>query len=248
MKRALADFILRVLRVPPEPAIPVGSAETRVFRASPAFYRYKVALWLLMQLGAAIGVVFGLFVISTATGSGDLPGWLETLLATLEILAVIIFIAQLPLSLAIVHLDFEMRWYILSDRSLRIREGIVSLKERTMTFANIQNVEISQNPLQRLLGIADVRVRSAGGGAGTGTGESRGASRGEDLHEASFHGVDNALEIRSILTDRVRQYRDTGLGDPEDPEPVPASLSGSALDAARDLQRETSLLRQALAD
>lgn len=244
MKRALRGFVLRVLRVPPEPAVPLGSTDVRVFRAAPAYYRYKLALWLVAQAAAAIGLVVGLLAVSPAIRSGGLTDGLAMVLTGMEALAVLTFIAQLPVTLAIVHLDFEMRWYILSDRSLRIREGIVSLKEKTMTFANIQNVEIRQNPLQRILGIADVSVRSAGGGGGTGDGKPH---AGEDLHEASFHGVDNAEEIRAVIADRVRQYRDAGLGDPDDPEPAQPIASGGALAAARELRREASLLRRALA-
>lgn len=243
--RVLRDFVLRALRVPPEPAIPLGSGDVQVFRASPAYYRYRLALWLLAQAAAAIGLIIGLLAVSGAIRSGDLPDGLEIALTAFETLAAITFIVQLPVTLALVHLDFEMRWYILSDRSLRIREGIVSLKEKTMTFANIQNVEIRQNPLQRILGIADVRVRSAGGGGGGGSAEGS-AHRGEDLHEASFQGVDNGAEIRTIIADRVRSYRDAGLGDPDDPEPAVAPASADALAAARELRQEASLLRKAL--
>ena len=38
--------------------------------------------------------------------------------------------------------------------------------ETTITFENIQNVTVQQGPLQRLFGIADVRVDTAGGGGG----------------------------------------------------------------------------------
>lgn len=248
MKGLLKGLVLRVLRVPPEPAIPLGSSNVRVFRAAPAYYRYRLTLWLLAQAAAAIILAIGSLAVSAAIGSGDLPEWLAGLLTGLAVLAGIIFIAQLPVTLAIVHLDFEMRWYILSDRSLRIREGIVSLKEKTMTFANIQNVEIRQNPLQRILGIADVRVRSAGGGGGGGKGEG-GGHIGEDLHEASFQGVNNGNEIRTVIADRVRLYRDTGLGDPDDDvgsESAVVLASGGALAAARELQKEATLLREAL--
>src|SRR5690606_38840561 len=136
-----------------------GARVVRVFRAAPAYYHYRIVLWLLKQAAAAIGLIAGLFAISAAIRFGDLPPLLEFTLRALEIIAWIVFVVQLPITLAIVHLDFEMRWYILSDGSLRIREGILSLREKTMTFANIQNVEVRQNPLQRILRISDVRVR-----------------------------------------------------------------------------------------
>ncbi len=67
-------------------------------------------------------------------------------------------------SLALVRLNFEKRWYIVTDRSLRVREGILNVREMTVTFANIQNISISHGPVQRAIGIAELRVDTAGGG------------------------------------------------------------------------------------
>ena len=95
-------------------------------------------------------------------------------------------------ALALVRLDFEKRWYLVTDRSLRVREGIVNVREMTITFANIQNISISQGPIQRLLGIADLRVDTAGGGPS----RSEKEEGGENLHTVRFRGVNNADEIR----------------------------------------------------
>jgi hypothetical protein len=83
-----------------------------------------------------------------------------------------------------------------------------------MTYANIQNISIRRNPLQRMFGLATVAVRAAGGGSGGG--DSAGASSSSHSHEASFEGVDNAEQIREILQRRIRLHRDSGLGDPDD--------------------------------
>lgn len=237
------DALLRFLLVPPEPSVPGGTSNVRVFRAAPAYYHYRLALWLLAQAGAAVGLIIGLIAISAALDSGGLPRGVEILLTAVELIAWVTFVVQLPVTLAIVHLDFELRWYIVSDRSLRIREGIVSMREKTMTFANIQNVEIRQNPLQRILKIADVRVRSAGGGAAQPDSQGR---IGESPHEASFRGVDNAGEIRAAILERVRLHRDSGLGDPDDHYGEAAPATSDLIDAARQLQLETTRLRQAL--
>src|SRR5690606_2799937 len=96
-----------------------------------------------------------------------------TLMRIGEAVAWVAFVGQAIFSLAVLRFDFDMRWYILSDRGLRIREGILTVREKTMTFANIQNIAIRQNPIQRLFGIYDVEVRSAGGGAGDAHGAAR---------------------------------------------------------------------------
>ena len=76
-----------------------------------------------------------------------------------------------------------------------------------MTFANIQQISIRQNPVQRLLGIADVQVRTAGGGS---SGGGSGHEMGESMHEAFFRGVDNAEEIRSAIASAVFLERSHG--------------------------------------
>jgi len=172
------------------------------------------------------------------------PDWTMDAVAVLELLAVAGFVLQLPFTFAAVRLDFEQHWYIVTDRSLRIRTGLVRLQESTMSFANLQQVEVRQGPLQRLLGIADVQVRSAGGGGDTGA---KGRP-GDTLHQGIFHGVDNAHEIRDLILNRLRRFRAAGLGDPDDHSVAPAisAPAGDTLDAARELLAEARQLRASL--
>lgn len=244
MSEGWRGWLLRLLKVPPEPALPEGGA-IRVFRAAPAYLRYKVVLWALGQIGAAVGLIGGLVGISFLVPMTD-SSLLLVLLYAAEAFAWGFFVVQLGFSLAVLRLDFDLRWYILSDRSLRIREGIMTVREKTMTFANLQQISIRQNPIQRLLGIADVHVRTAGGGSGGGK---KGHEVGESMHEAYFRGVANAGEIRRAIQERVRLHRDTGLGNPDEPEPRIAGGredTGGALLAARELLQEMRGLREAL--
>lgn len=236
----LRGWLLRVLRVPPEPALPPGSGEVRVFRASSSYYWYKVALWGLAQVAAFVGLlVAATFASSVAFG----PPAVRTLFRAAEIGAWLFFFAQLPITFALLRLDFDMRWYILTDRSLRIREGILSVNEKTLTFANIQQIKVKQNPLQRLLKIADVQVRTAGGSGDDASGS--GGSGG--MNEATFSGVDNSESIRRAVLERVRLHRDAGLGDPDDgPTFAPVRESPGTLAAARELHAEVRALRGAL--
>lgn len=202
-------LVLRIFRVPPEPAIPAGARVLRVFRASPNYFRYRLALWALTQTGLFLALAAAIVAMEFAMAESG-PGAPVALLRVVEGLVVAGYLVQIPVSFAVMRLGFEMRWYILMDRSLRIREGIVSVQEKTMTFANIQQISIERNPLQRVLGIADVHVRTAGGG-----GHDDGHPW-EGMHEAFFRGVDNAEEIRTAIRERVRLHRGAGLGDPDD--------------------------------
>jgi membrane protein YdbS with pleckstrin-like domain len=245
MLRTLKDWVLRLVRVPIAPALPTGSADAWVFNAAPSYFRYLLTLWMLKQLVAAVGLVVGLLALSALDDVIVHPLGVMGL-RTAEAFAWLTFLVQIPLSFAVLNLDFELRWYIVSDRSLRIREGILTLREKTVTFANVQNVEIRRNPLQRLLGLADVRVQTAGGGGGGSHGSTHVA---ESMHEAYFRGVDDPEKIRRAILDRVRRAKDAGLGDPDDHAgelPTPSPAPTPALLAATDLRREAELLRIAM--
>ena len=134
------------------------------------------------------------------------------------------------------RMNYELRWYVVTDRCLRVRRGILNVHEITTTFANIQEVRLSSGPLQKLLGLADVEVHSAGGGAG---------KRSSDSHVARFEGVDNAPEIRDFILVRLRQYRDSGLGEKDHSRPSAFSEGSQA--AAEVVLMEARALRAVLA-
>jgi len=185
-----------------------------------------------------------------------LPWWAFPLLWALKITGIVVYLVQLPVTFLVARLDYELRWYMVTDRSLRLRVGVWNVAESTMSFANIQQVLVTQGPVQRLLGLADVRVQSAGGG-----GSPQHQKGEDDLHQGRFHSVTNAPQIRDLILERLRRYRESGLGDPEEagrrvlspPErgaesaPYPlATTSPDLLTAARELAAEARALRNSL--
>ncbi|MBY0375124.1 MAG: PH domain-containing protein [Bryobacteraceae bacterium] len=214
MIERLRQLLLGVMRVPPEPAPPQGSPESVLtFRAGRNFYRWRLFSWGLKQIGAVIGIIWGLqFALGFLARLGPkTPWWLITGFQVVEAIGIAGFIMLIPVTLLQQRLDYELRWYIVTDRSLRIRHGLWNVEEMTMTFANVQQIKINQGPVQRMLGLADVEVTSAGGGAVSAEGHEK-----HDSHRAVFEGVDQAEAIRDLILERLKQYRDAGLGDPED--------------------------------
>src|SRR5262249_10823496 len=119
-------------------------------------------------------------------------------------------LALLPSSVVYIaiHLQYDTTWYVMTGRSLRIRRGIWTIHETTITFENVQNVEVNQGPVQRLFGIADVRVDTAGGGGRAAGHEGQAAS---NTHRGLIEGVSNAHEIRDLVLSRLRRSRSAGL-------------------------------------
>jgi len=146
-------------------------------------------------------------------------------------------------ALAIVRLDYEKRWYVVTDRSLRVREGVVIVREMTITFANVQNLSVSQGPIQRALGLADLVVETAGGGAAHGKHQP-----GLNLHTASFRGIENAPEVKDLIQRRLRALKNSGLGDHEEMHPQTNidPQRSNVLEALRAVHDEAVHLRLAL--
>jgi uncharacterized membrane protein YdbT with pleckstrin-like domain len=231
----LRSRLLRLLRVPQQPAPPPGDPRVlQTFRAAPSYYTYSVILWLLKQLSAASGIFISYLFFQSLVR--NIPFGYFGLVEQLFIAG---FVAQLPFSFLLVRLDYEMRWYMLSDRAMRVRYGIISVHEQTMTFANIQSIATRQNPLQRLFGIATVAVRAAGGG-GDGGSDKRGSS-----HEIRFEGVADAPGIRSVIRERLRRYRDAGLGDTDEASALPERSDHGAAGTALLESSATQLLEEA---
>ena len=250
MYNSLRQLCERLLRIPHDPAPPPGDeAATRVFLAAPNFYKYLLLVWALKSAGVLLIIIgpVGIPLIAgaaTLASQGKPAGWLLVLIPAL-VLAV--GATTRLFALVILRLDFDKRWYVVTDRSLRIREGVVSVSEMTVNFANVQNLSISQGPIQRALGIADLQVETAGGG-----GAKRDEHAARNLHTAVFRGIANAQEIRELIQQRLKGLKDAGLGDPEDAH-AGAAAHGTEFAARpqlenvlREVLSEATALRRAL--
>lgn len=249
MYNAFKEALLRLLSVPPEPQPPAGaSGSLRRFRAAPNYYRLLILRWLLKQISAVIGIVVAIVFLHAGPGQAMMDRRpmdnFAPVILIFEAFGVVTFFLQLPITFMMNRLDYELRWYLVTDRSLRIREGIWVVEELTMTYANIQELTIHQGPLQRFLGIADLKVRSAGGG---GVQQQNGQTVRE-THVAYFRGVDNASEIRDVIVAHLRRQRDTGLGDPDASAVIPETSANpeDAVIAAREVLEEVRNLRRTL--
>jgi len=236
-------LLCRLFKVPPQPDPPPGDASSpRVFRAGRNYFLYKVVTWVFRQGMSLAGILGGIVVIRRIS----LDPTLQRVFLAIEAIVVASFVIQLVLSYFLMRLDFEMRWYIVTDRSLRIREGILNLREKTITFANIQNITVRQGPIQRLLGLSDLEVSTAGGGGSRSEPHPKHGPR-EDLHTGYFRGVNNAEEIRQTIREGVRLSKGAGLGDREDELAVQAGEgSDSAVQSARMVLEELRTLRPLL--
>jgi len=204
--RVLVDWF----RVPQEPpTLPVEPDDTiETFQPAPGFLRYlKFWFWLgLLPLDVAI--LIGWIVLTVFVP------WLGVLL--FPVAFVLAVVPDIVVYVAL-HLRYDTTWYVMTRRSLRIRRGVWVIREVTITFENVQNIRVSQGPVQRHFGIADVVVEPAGAGS--------------DSHEKGFQvpnqglieGIQDAQHDRTHIMARLRESKTAGLGDDEaEFRPAPA--------------------------
>jgi len=201
--RGIWAVLVRWFKVPDRPpALPVPPGEALdAFRPAEGFLRYlKLFFWIgTILIDAMILAAWTAIAVASPTWGAILA---VPALALALLPSIVVYIA--------IHLQYDTTWYVMTGRSLRIRRGIWTIHETTITFENVQNVEVNQGPVQRLFGIADVRVDTAGGG-GRATGhEGQAAS---NTHRGLIEGVSNAPEIRDLVLSRLRRSRSAGLGD-----------------------------------
>ncbi|MBN2290866.1 MAG: PH domain-containing protein [Pirellulales bacterium] len=197
------SILSRWFLVPSEPPLlPVRSGEPhQSFRPAEGFLQYmKLQFWIgLFVLGSL--VFFGWLVLTIAS---PVAGIIMAIPAFAVVILphVVIYVA--------LHLRYDTTWYVLSDKSLRIRRGIWVINETTITFENVQNVTVRQGPLQRWFGIWDVVIETAGGG---GSQVDAQGNMSTSANIGLFEGVSNAHEIRDLILSKLRDSQTAGLGD-----------------------------------
>ena len=231
MYDVLKSIIFPLLKVEEsEPTPPAGSHDSfQVFRACPAFLSYNLFFWKIYAAILALSVA----VVSAALLLFN--RWFIVLVVPLMLFAAF----KAAVFYVTTRLNYDMRWYVVTDRSLLIREGVWIVREITLTFANAQNVRITQGPLQRYFGFANVEVDTAGGGGG------HNESQSTSPHRAVLRGLDQAAQVRDLVLEQLRKHRTTGLGDPDDP--VAGSHLPFDLGSLREIWDEAKKLRQTLA-
>jgi membrane protein YdbS with pleckstrin-like domain len=200
--------LVQWFRVPEKPpTLPADAGEVlQTFRPAPGSLQYRRIMFIIGLL-VSIPFMLGLlgFVVTMSIATGVLWGFL-----LIPVLIALIAAATL-MNYVGLYLHYDTTWYVVGPRSLCVREGVWVVRETIVAYENVQNVSISQGPLQRVFGISDVRVETAGAAM------SGGKDKVTQASGTVLAGLGNPEEVKALIQTRLDGSRVQGLGDEEDP-------------------------------
>lgn len=202
--RILTDWF-KVPQTPP--TLPLAPGDTlESFKPADNFLQYlKFYFWIAIVILDLVILIPWLLILLFAPVMG-------IILAPLFLIALIV---PDVMGYIAIHLRYDTTWYVMTNRSIRIRRGIWVIRETTITFDNVQNITVSQGPLQRWFGISDILIDTAGGGGAVNEDQQPGHALG--AHRGLVEGIDNPQEIRDRLLSRMKSSLKAGLGDDDFP-------------------------------
>lgn len=89
------------------------------------------------------------------------------------------------------YLRFE---FTLTEETFDVTSGVLSRRDREIPLRRVQNVDVSQDPLQRALGIAALRIETAGGGDTEAVLECLGRAEADTLRDDLRRGARRARD------------------------------------------------------
>lgn len=97
---------------------------------------------------------------------------------------------------------YKVLEYSIEEDSVKMKEGVFWKKNVTIPYLKITNVDVTQGPLQRALGIGTIHVQTAGAGGQQG-----------QKAELKINGIKNLEELRDEIVDRIKYYHLSRTGD-----------------------------------
>ncbi|MCC6335570.1 MAG: PH domain-containing protein [Myxococcales bacterium] len=210
--KLLRPLFLPLLKLKLEPPhLPEGTSLVRHLRPSPSWlaYRYLQTLFGLLNQFIGVGVMAVVLIVR-----------LESAGVALAVLLAVVELFVIGLALVTTRVDYDLRHYLVGDRSLRVAQGAWRREEATLSYANVQNLEVLQGPLERLFGFKSLIVSTAGSDASP-------QDPSSNSHLVTMVGLENADELRELILGMLRHHKDSGLGEPV--HHPPAGLDSSRL-------------------
>lgn len=140
------------------------------------------------------------------------------------VLSSLALLCAAPIALIPLFFRYHTLWYRFDNAGISMGYGILFRREMQLTYARMQDIHLSQNIVERWLGIGTVTVQTAGAGAGG---------------NLSIVGVSDFNAIRDYLYAKMRGVRQEGADTASDGQTTDALL----VDIREALQATAAALR-----
>lgn len=112
---------------------------------------------------------------------------------TLFLLAIIAVLVILIVYLVIISkLGFPKKGYLVREKDISFKKGLIFYKQISVTFNRIQHVEVSQGILAKMFGLSSVKIFTAGGSA-------------SDLSIPGLLTAD-AQKLKAFISEKISRY------------------------------------------
>jgi len=106
------------------------------------------------------------------------------------IIAGIVILIAYTITISI--LGFPKKGYLLREKDVSYKSGLITYKQISVTFNRIQHVEVSQGILGKLFQLSSVKIYTAGGNA-------------SDLSIPGLN-VSDAQKLKAFISEKISQY------------------------------------------
>jgi uncharacterized protein len=140
-----------------------------------------------------IFIRIAVFALVLAAGLISLIVFAEEKPPGLILAALITGIALLIIYITVISvLGFPKKGYLLRERDISYKTGLIYYKQISVTFNRIQHVEVSQGILGKLFHLSSVKIYTAGGNA-------------SDLSIPGLN-VSDAQKLKAFISEKISQY------------------------------------------
>ena len=140
-----------------------------------------------------IFIRIAVFALVLAAGLISLIVFAEEKPPGLILAALITVIAVLIIYITVISvLGFPKKGYLLRERDISYKTGLIYYKQISVTFNRIQHVEVSQGILGKLFHLSSVKIYTAGGNA-------------SDLSIPGLN-ISDAKKLKAFVSEKISQY------------------------------------------
>lgn len=140
--------------------------------------------------------------------------------------------AVVTLALVMMQLRVHSSWYYYDAGGVGSREGINTVREKYIPFANIQTIRLKQGIIGGIFGYGRVEIITAGG-------DKQDDSKDAPKRAIFMRDVDKPAEVYNLLQDKLRAFQNQE--QQKQSKPVPKQEI-TTLDAAKALLNEAKAL------